>query len=97
MNRLDIELKLYFTESEMIEFLKGKGYSVIDEIQTQHTENSYHNKTVTLYHTRTLVYKDEDLDNVKKFVNENEDHGVYLKYGVPFNFRKEVKKIVLSL
>lgn len=93
---MNIKLELQFSEEEIIEFLKKKGYS-IKEIQTSITYPTYHNSLVTDYHTRKLAYIDVDSNYIDDFVSKYDDNDVQKKYGIYWVFKNLIKKHLLNI
>lgn len=89
-----MELKLFFSEEEIISFLKKNGYT-IEEVETWENHSSYHNsvETVSLKVKVAFLSKDEiDGDLLLR-----DRYSITSKIGIERVFRNVIREKLLNL
>lgn len=89
-----MELKLFFSEEEIISFLKKNGYT-IEEVETWENHSSYHNsvETVNLKVNVAFLSKDEiDGDLLLR-----DKYWIESKIGIELVFRNVIREKLLNL
>lgn len=87
-----MELNLYFSEEEMTDFLKRKGYTVKD-IKTWYNQSEYHNSFSIHKCKVKIAYRKKPL----KELLERDKYSIESRIGLETIFRKEMLKKMLEL
>ena len=89
-----MELKFYFSEEEIISFLKKNGYT-IEEVETWENHSSYHNRV----ETTTLKVKIAFLskDDIEGGLLLRDKYSITSKIGIEQVFRNIIREKLLNL
>jgi hypothetical protein len=87
-----MEVKLYFSEEGMTQFLLKRGYT-IDTIQSWKIETEYHNQVTTVKMEVTIAFKKEQ----PKELLESHYYSIKSAIGLEKVFQDEFYKALLSI
>lgn len=89
-----MELKLFFSEEEIISFLLKNEYT-IENIDTRLNHNSYHNNIETI-NTKVKIALSKNTDIEKDFLLKDK-YSIKSKYGIEQVFKNLLKEKLLNL
>ena len=90
-------MTLYFTEEEMISFIRGKGYEVT-EVEAWRDHNSYHGMTKDeLVKIEIAYWNVAGKGKIPEFRKNPTEFDVMSKYGIKTIFEKLMHKALLNL
>lgn len=89
-----MELKLYFSEEEMIDYLKKKGYT-IEEVDSWYSQNEYHNRVEHYDCKVKIAYAYRERPSNTEL--EGDNYSINSKYGIENVFKNKIKKRILSI
>jgi hypothetical protein len=89
-----MELKLFFSEQEIISFLERSGYTV-EDVDTWENESSYHNKVETVSYKVKIAFKSKDEIDGDLLLRDK--YWIESKIGINTVFRSLIKEKILNL
>lgn len=89
-----MELKLFFSEEEIISFLKKNGYT-IEEVETWENHSSYHNSVETEYLKVKVAFLSKDKVDGDLLLRDK--YSITSKIGIERVFRNVIREKLLNL
>ncbi len=89
-----MELKLFFSEEEIISFLKKNGYTV-EEVETWDNQSLYHNRAETIFLKVKIAFLSKD--DIDGDLLLRDKYSITSKCGIEKVFRKVIVEKLLNL